>query len=199
MKKWMFSFMILSVLMLTACNNDEKEEKDTNSSNSESGVEVEKGKKNVEVTLPAVFFEGQAEEDIISNAKAEGIKEVKVNDDGSVYYKMSNKDHQSMLDKMKGQIDGTIKEIETSEEYPSVKEVKYNDDLTEFNIKVSRKTYEEGFESFAVYSLVLGGMYYNIFNGIPEDKVKIKFNFIDEATNEVYETSIYPDDLEDKF
>ena len=191
MKNWLLALLIVCAFILSSCGKEEK--------NDESGIEVEKGLANVEITLPAGFFEGQKDEDIIAAAKEKGIKEVKVNDNGSVYYKMSKKNHTKMLDEMKEGIDESIKEISSGEDYPSIKEVTYNEDLTEFNLKVERESYDQGMESFVVYGLILSGMYYNIFNGVAEDEVKIKFNYIDEATNEIYETSIYPDELEDAF
>lgn len=192
MKKWMLALLIGCALFLSSCGKEDNKSE-------ESGIEVDKGLLNVELTLPAGFFEGKSEDEIIKAAKDEGIKEVKVNEDGSVYYKMSKKHHKKMLEEMKEGIDETINEISNGEDYPSIKEVTYNQDLTEFNLKVEREAYDQGLESFAIYGLILSGMYYNIFNGVAEDDVEIKFNFIDEATNKVYDTSIYPDDLEDAF
>lgn len=192
MKKWLISLLIVCAFFLASCGKEEKK-------SDESGIEVEKGIMNVELTLPAGFFEGQSEEEIIAAAKEKGIKEAKVNEDGSVYYKMSKKEHSKMLKEMKSGIDESIQEISNGEDYPSIKKITYNQDLTEFNLTVVRESYDQGLESFAVYGLILSGMYYNIFNGVAEDDVEITFNFIDEATNEIYETSIYPDELEDAF
>ena len=91
MKKWLITLLIVSAFFLSSCGDKEEKKSD------ESGIAVDKGLMNVELTLPAGFFEGQSEEDIIASGKAEGIKEVKVNEDGSVYYKMSKKDHNEML------------------------------------------------------------------------------------------------------
>ena len=192
MKKWLIALLIMGTFFLTSCGKEEKK-------SDESSIEVDKGLMNVELTLPPGLFEGLTEEEIVASAKEEGIKEVKVNEDGSVYYKMSKKEHSKMLEEMKAGIDESIKEIANGEDYPSIKKVTYNQDLTEFNLTVAREAYDKGQESFAVYGLILSGMYYNIFNGVAEDDVKIKFNFIDEATNEIYETSIFPDELENAF
>lgn len=55
---------------------------------------------DVELTLPADLFEDQKPEEIEAAAKEKGVKEVKVNADGTVYYKMSKSAHKKMMQEM---------------------------------------------------------------------------------------------------
>ena len=83
MKK-LFIGLGLTVAMLAACGDDEAT---TKKEDSEQEIAVNKGLLDVELTLPADLFEGQTKDEIIASAKEEGVKEVKVNEDGTVYYK----------------------------------------------------------------------------------------------------------------
>jgi len=85
----------------------------------------------------------------------------------------------------------------TSGDYPSIKEISYNKDFSEFDIKVDREAYENGLDGFAIFGLVLSGAYYGAFDGKTEDDLKLTFNMIDAATNEVFDSTVFPDDMEE--
>ena len=147
--------------------------------------------------MPADLFEGQTEDEIIASAKEEGVKEVKVNEDGTVYYKMSKSEHKKMIKEMKESAVDSITEIVKSDEYPSIKEISYNKDFTEYDITVDRKALENSMDGFAVFSLAILGSYYNAFDGKADD-LKLTMNMIDEATGKVYDTTVFPDDMEEE-
>ena len=102
----------------------------TKKGDSEQEIAVDKGLLDVELTLPADLFEGQTEDEIIANAKEKGVKEAKVNEDGTVYYKMSKSEHKKMMKDAKQSIVDSIAEIVNSDEYSSIKEISYNKDFT---------------------------------------------------------------------
>lgn len=164
---------------------------------SDESVNVEKGLLNVEVTLPASFFEDTTEEEVMTGAKEEGFNETTVNEDGSVTYKMSKSKHKEMIKELEDGIGESIKEIVESDDYPSIKEISYNKSFDEFDVKVDRELYENGFDGFAILGIVMTGAYYSAFNGDAAEDLKLTFNMIDAATDEVYETSVYPDDWEE--
>ncbi len=78
---------------MAACSSkDDANEKADNSKQEDKNTEdtsgaVDKGLLNVEVTVPASFLEGEDIDSVIAQAKEDGIKDVKKNDDGSVTYK----------------------------------------------------------------------------------------------------------------
>ena len=196
MKKWLFAAGAIA-LLLAGCGNEKESEATKEEQSSGESVDVEKGLLNVEVTLPASFFEGETEEEIVAGVKEEGISEATVNEDGSVTYKMSKSKHKEMMKEMEDSIVETIKEVVESDDYPSIKEISYNKDFNEFDVNVDRELYENGFDGFAILGLVMGSAYYSTFNGDSLEDTKITFNMIDENTGEVFATSVYPDDLEE--
>lgn len=81
---------------IASSENEIEEEKDQE----EDGLEVEKGILNVSITIPASMFEGQDMNEEVEGMKQEGIKDVKINDDGSITMKMSKSQHRKMMDDM---------------------------------------------------------------------------------------------------
>ena len=195
MKKLLFG-LTMAALLLAACGDDEaKKESATN--NEEQGIEVDKGLLDVELTLPADFFEGQTKEEIEASAKEQGAKEVKVNEDGTVYYKMSKSDHKKMMKELEKSIKDSMEELVTSGDAPSFKEIKYNKDFTKFDVKVDREAFENSMDGFMIFTFAMSGSFYNAFDGENMDDLKITVNMIDAATNEVFNTTVFPDDMED--
>ena len=196
MKKLLIAFSA-TALLLAACGGENEEptekEKETEENAGES-LDVDKGLFNVDVTLPASFFEDSTEEEIIAEAKEQGIKEAVVNEDGSVTYTMSKSKHEEMMKEMEDSVVSTIDEIVNSGDYTSIKEISYNKDFTEFDVKVNRQQYEEGFDGFAIIGLVMVSTYYSAFEGNSGEDSQTIFNMVDETTGEIYDTAIYPDD-----
>ena len=193
MKKRLIAFSAIA-LLLTACGGEATEqEKETEESAGES-LSVDKGIVNVDVTLPASFFLDSTEEEIIAEAKENGIIETVVNKDDSVTYTMSKSKYNEMMKEIGDSIASTIDEIVNSGDYTSIKEISYNKDYTKFDVKVNRQQYEEGFDGFAVIGLVMVSTYYNAFEGNSREELKTIFNMVDETTGEIYDTAIYPDD-----
>ncbi len=194
MKKLLFGLAISSLLLAACGNDDTKKESDTDK---EQGIEVEKGLLNVELTLPAELFEGRTPEEIEASAKEQGVKEVRVNEDGSVYYKMSRADHKKMMNELEKSIKESLDGIVTSGDAPSIKEVKYNKDFTKFDVTVDRAEYEDSMDSFMIFTFAIAGNYYNGYQGKDMDDIKITINMIDAETNKVFDTTVFPDDMED--
>ena len=190
MKKWLIAFSA-TALLLTACGRENKTEE-----NYIDFLNVNKGMVNVDVTLPASFFIAATEEEIIAEAKENGILETVFNKDGSVTYTMSKLKYNEMMEEIRNSIVPIIDEIVNSEDYTSIKDISYNKDFTEFDVKVNRQQYEEGFDGFAIVGLVIVSTYYSAFEGKSGEDSQTIFNMVDETTGEIYDTAIYPDDWE---
>ncbi|MGN1402336.1 MAG: hypothetical protein ACI4XL_12640 [Bacillus sp. (in: firmicutes)] len=189
MRKRKYMLMLLLVLVLAACSSEEESKK-------EDTVNVDKGLLNVEVTLPASYFEDQDKKEIIKEAKNSGVKEVTENEDGSVTYKMSKSTHKEMLAEMATGIEETMDELETDEELSSIQKVEAKKDFTDFTFTINREE-ETGLEGFAMLGIAIQSLYYQLFSGVDEDDFKATFHLIDAETNEEYDQVVYPDDLED--
>ncbi len=190
MKKWLIAFSA-TALLLTACGGENETE-----GNSGDFLNVNKGILTVDVTLPISFFIEATEEEIIAEAKENGIIETVVNEDGLVTYTMSKSKYNEMMKEIGDSIVSTIDEIVNSGDYTSIKEISYNKDFTEFDVKVNRQQYEEGFDGFAIVGLVIVSTYYSAFEGKSGEDSQTIFNMVDETTGEIYDTAIYPDDWE---
>ena len=190
MKKWLIAFSI-TALLLTACGGENNTEE-----NYIDFLNVNKGIVNVDVTLPVSFFIGSTEEEIIAKAKENGIIETVINKDGLATFTMSKSQYNEMMEEIGNSIVSTIDEIVNSGDYMSIKEISYNEDYTEFHVKVNRQQYEAGFDGFAIMGLVIVSTYYSAFEGNSREDLKTIFNMVDETTGEIYDTAIYPDDWE---
>lgn len=156
----------------------------------DSGIDVDKGLLNVEITIPAdaaefYGFKFESQEDADAYAKEQGFKSVTLGDDGSVSLVMSKSQHKKLMEELNKTIDEAFQEMIGSEDYPNITAVEHNDNYTE--IKVTTESEElslnESFSTLAFY--IYGGMY-NAFNGTPVDNIHI--DFINEASGEVIDS-----------
>ncbi|MFJ8065377.1 hypothetical protein ACIQYS_12170 [Psychrobacillus sp. NPDC096426] len=204
MKKLLSSLLVL-VFIVSACGQEEtssEKEKETEKSSVEKAdsesVNVDKGLFNVEITLPATFFEGEDINQVVANAKEEGIGEATANEDGSVTYKMSKSQHKEMLADIQKSIMESVEETKNSEDFASIKDITSNDSFSAFTIVVDKAAYENSFDGFAALGLGMVGAYYQIFNGVDAEAYKVEISIQDEASGEVFDTIIYPDALEEQ-
>ena len=209
MKKLLLGLILMSMLVLTACSStDDNEKESTDKETTENvaadskaekdeSVGVDKGLFNVEVTLPASFFEGEDIDTAIAEAKADGIKEATKNADGSVTYKMSKDKHKEMMSEMEVGVKEYMDELVT-EDYPSIREVTANKEYSTYTLTVDKALYEGSFDGFASMGLGMMGMYYQVFDGVDAENAKVEINVQDEATSEVFETVVFPDDMEEE-
>ncbi|GEL68209.1 hypothetical protein [Marinilactibacillus psychrotolerans] len=197
-----------STLILAACGNDSDEQitpteesakevdqdtSESSKSKEESGnIEVDKGIFSTEVTLPAEFAESfdPSEMDLESSNYTE-------NEDGSVTLKLSKAQHKELLNSMKESVDASIEQLKTDDTYTSFEDIQYNDDFSEMSIIVDREAYESGMDGFGIFALALPTMFYQLFEGTPSEDLEVIFELEDAADGEVFDTIVYPDDLEE--
>ncbi|MEI5909408.1 hypothetical protein WAK64_20480 [Bacillus spongiae] len=194
MKRFIYVFFLLFVMVLSACSNDEG--KESEKKEEDQKVDVDKGLLNVEVTLPSTMFEGEDIDEVMADAKEEGVSEVTKNDDGSITFKMTKSKHKEMMEDIKGEVTQTVTDTKNSEDYVSIKDITYNDSFSEFTMVVDKASYENSMDGFAVFGLGISGMMYQLFAGVDSDKTKVTITVKDEATDEVINEMIYPDDME---
>lgn len=176
----MLPLLLLLGALMAACSEDQKKAGD------------------VEVTIPALFFEGQDIDSVISKAKNSGIKEIIKNDDGSLTYKMAKPEHEEMMKGLKEGILANVDKIKASDDFKSVKDITYNKSFSEFTVSVNKKEFESSLDTMASVGLALTGMYYQLFNGADVENYKVTVIFNDESSGEVINTMVYPDVLNEK-
>ena len=189
MKKLVFGLAI-SILLLAACGEDEKAKESVNIKE-----EADKDSRDIELTLPEIIFDGQTVKEIEASAKKQGVKEVKINEDGTVYYKMSKSDHNEMMDKLKISLQESMDELVTNGVAPSFKKIQYNKDFTQFDVTVDRSAYENSMDVKKTLAFALSGTFYHAFQGGDMHDLKINVNMIDAATNTIFGVTVFPDDL----
>ncbi|WP_062048293.1 hypothetical protein [Bacillus sp. JCM 19034] len=161
-------------------------------------VEVEKGLLSVEITIPASFFEGQELDEIIEDAKADGIEEVQKNDDGSLTYKMSKSTHKEFLAELETSLQESMEELKTSEDFVSIVDITANRSFSEFSLVVDQEAFENSFDGFAILGLAIGGMYYQLFDGVNPEQYEVTIELEDAESGEVFDTVTFPDALEEE-
>lgn len=195
-----FALAFIAMLVLAACGAPKKEavqEDDTNHAQEESGIEVDKGLMNVEVTLPSSFFDEDELDSIEEKMKEEANADVTQNDDGSITMKMSKSDHKKMLAEVKEEFDKSITQIIESEDFASIHDVEYNKDLSKIKLIVDKDTFENSLDSFATLTVGISSMFYQALNGKDISKDKVMIEIIDQASKEVFSEVIYPDVLDE--
>lgn len=178
----------------SAATNSGSETESGNEGNEGSAVEVDKGLLNVDVTIPASFYEDTDAETVLSDAKEQGATKAVQNDDGSYTFTYPKSVHSDMMKELKQTIESGITETLDSGTFSSLKDVTYNDDFSEFTIVVDKEQYEGSMDAFVLLGLSVQGIMYNTFNGTDTTDMKVAFHLKDAATDEVYDTVYFPND-----
>lgn len=199
MKRTISLLLILSLLFTNVgCSSKDNKPKTEGKQDKADTIQVDKKIINVEITIPASLLNLDGEEDtdieeITEEAKGKGIKEVKLNDDGSVTYTMSKDAHKELLEGMRNNITDSIEELIDDEDMASIKDIVPNKTFSEFEIVVNKEKFENSFDGFGVLGLVFQSMFYQLFEGVEPDNYKVLINYKDEATKEVFNSVTYPD------
>jgi outer membrane murein-binding lipoprotein Lpp len=158
-------------------------------------VEVDEGLLNTTLPLPATFFKEAEPATVIENAKKQGVKEVTKNDDGSYTYTMSNKVYKKMLGDIAASVEESITSLKSGENFTSIKDVEYDKNFTEFTLIVDKEAFQSSMDSFAALAISISAMMYQTFSGLESEALKVTIYIKDQATNELFDTIVFPDTL----
>lgn len=209
LKKFIILLLIAMLALgpLTACGNNTSNVsnaiKESEEQKSEAdAVKVEKGLLNVEITVPKSLLAPDGGEinydEIVNNAKKEGASDVVINDNGSVTYKMTKAQHKKMMAGIRESVTEAFDELVNDEELPSIKEINPNESFSEIEVVVDRERFENSLDGIGILGIVFPSMLYQVFDGVDPENCKVIVNLKDIATNEIFNTVIYPDALENK-
>ena len=202
-KKGMLALSLSAMLLLSACGASGNTTNSGSASGSASGVSAEgvnkaKVKKNllsVEITIPADYVKNA--DTSISNAKDSGFK-VTENDDGSLTYKLSKSQHAELVKNISDGIQESTQELLDSGDYPTIKDIQYNDDYTEADVIVDYDEYMNSWDGFALYAIAYFVPAYQIYNGVEPDDVNTIISVVDEESGETKEQANAPKDFDEK-
>ena len=187
--------MITCLLLLPGCGASDPGPAGEDEAADES-VEIDKGLFNVTITMPASMVDTENVEATVAEAKEQGIKSVKVNEDGSITYKMSKSVHSELMKELKEGFSETVEDYKSGDDFASIRDIKYNKDLTSIRLMVEREAFENSLDSLAVLGLGFTAMYYHLFDGLKAGDIAVTIDVQDFATGEVISSVTYPDDLE---
>lgn len=136
-------------------------------------IETENGLLYVTITVPANLVNDETTQESIDKKAGENYTSGVLNEDGSVTYKMTKKQHKAMLDSISESIDQTLKEWINSPEY-AIQDITANSDYTSFDVKLSteRLGLAESFMALGFY--MLGGMY-GVFSGNRGENIEVNY------------------------
>lgn len=144
-----------------------------------SSIPVLAGGKDVTVTVPNYGFE---EDDDTSSVPES--KEAVVNEDGSTTYTLTKKQQKEWKKAVKSNFDDYIKDIlDDDTNYPNVKDITYNDTMTEFEIDLASTNLAQS-EFFIRYIALFTAPVYQQVNGVAEEDVDYKVTVKDSSTGE---------------
>ena len=135
-------------------------------------VETENGLFYVSITVPAEMAGEVSQEDIDAKA-GDTYTSGKVNEDGSVTYRMTKKQHKAMLDAVSSSIDENLQELTDSADY-SIAKIDHNDDYSVFDVTLDTEEVglAEAFMDMGFY--IYGGMY-SLFTGHDAEKIIVNY------------------------
>lgn len=193
MKKYLL-LIILAIFALSGCGsevNTDKEQEDPKSKTVANDGD-ESDSSDVELTIPAEFFEGQSEDDVIASFEEEGIDNITLNDDGSYTLKMSKEEHEVMLNDLREEIDEDIEAIIGSMDIEFIKGASMNDTVTELTVVIDQSMYDGDMEGLVLMDFAFHAMPYQVMNGVTEEDFDFEVVLVDSETGEEFErTSVH--------
>ena len=136
-------------------------------------IEVSEGIVYVYVTIPASLANGVTQADIDEKA-GETYQSGKLNEDGSITYKMTRKQHQAMLDSTASAFDDACKDMLEDTDTYGITAIDHNDDFTVIKVTMNSDTVGLG-ASFAVLAFYMYGGMYGIVSGHKVDNITVEF------------------------
>ncbi|NLB19247.1 MAG: hypothetical protein GX829_00040 [Clostridium sp.] len=157
-------------------------------------IEVEKNLFSVEITIPSDYAGNLAEfDEKVYLEENKGIEKAKVNEDGSLYLKMSKSKHNELVDETKINMEKAFTELVDDPETPYLKDLSWSKDFEEFSMVVDGEEWENAFD-FTPFSLALSSALYQSIKG---NEFHTVIKIIDVDTKEVIHEAVYPDALMD--
>lgn len=180
---------IQSVIPLSEYNNTHFNDDYTNSADvgdTEIGrIDADRGIFNVTLTIPAEYSEGITQESLDRDVQELGFKSATLNTDGSVTYVISKAQHAELIRRTEESIYEALESMKESPDYPSIKDIKTNDDFTLFTVTTTNSELSIS-ESIAVLGLYMYGGMYKAFCGNHMGNIHV--DFVNEQTGEIIDS-----------
>ena len=136
-------------------------------------VEVENGILTVSVTIPKDFVTEEITQQKLNADAGDNYLSAKLNEDGTVTYKLTKAQHRAMLDNITEGMEESFQEMINDENY-NIVDIKHNDTYSVFDVTLDTDTVGLG-DSFTVLAFYMYGGLYEIFSGNRTDNVIVNF------------------------
>lgn len=195
--------LLTSTLILSGCANQSETKEDLQSTPASIIKEVE-SLPDADITIPAGLVGAEVTNSIqseepetkdtdststeISSDSSAGISFTE-NDDGTITYSMSGEQRTNIVNELSADITQSIQTILNDDDYyPDIVSITPNEDGTVFTIALADGQMNT-YESMLVMSFYTIGDKYQLYKGIPADKVKTTVVYINAATGEIISES----------
>ena len=149
-------------------------------------VDVEQELFDVIITLPAELAGETTQEQLEQQTEGQDIHSVTLNEDGSVTYVMSKRQHKAFMEDFRASLSEELAQIPGSEGFENITSVEANEDFTSFTVTTAATELSLSDMMSVMVYYTYGGIY-NIFNGTPADNVHV--DFVNADTGELINSS----------
>lgn len=136
-------------------------------------VQIENGILTTTITMPGDLIGGPVTQESLDAGAGEQYISAKLNDDGSVSYKMTKKQHKTLLDGIYQGVEQSLADMVQGNDY-SFTEIKHNKNYTQFDVTIKGDELTLS-DSFATMAFYMYGGFYGIFSGKGTEKVIVNF------------------------
>lgn len=134
-------------------------------------VQTDSGLFTVSMTLPTELVGEDVSQESLNQGAPEKYVSATLNEDGSVTYVLTKRQHKEMMDAMVTSMDEALQEMASSTDY-QFREIRHNEDFTHFDVYLEAE--ELGFnETIAMLALYIYGGMYGIFIGKTPEHVTV--------------------------
>lgn len=151
-------------------------------------IKVSRVNGDVILTLPSDIISSGEEnsfEDLSKNPHVKGITD---NGDGTVKVVIPETEYYALMNEIHEQFAESIKEIAQSEDYPTITDIKFNDEFTSFKIYVTdQQSFDDSTDSIVFLSLYLIAGYYAYFDGREVTEEDLEIRLFDANGKEFFE------------
>ena len=140
----------------------------------------------VVVVIPTIYENVTTQEEADRIRDENGYLSAELQEDNSLKITMTREQHRKMLEEFKESVDQAIRDITTSENYPTVEKIEYNDEYSVFTVTVNSD--EIGIvERQLAEELIMYGTFYHVCSG--NDVENIHVDYISKESGEVLESA----------
>jgi len=150
---------------------------------------------DVVVTIPADLIIPGTGEQIMEESELEIDGDVVQNADGSITFTISGESYAEYMEASKNDLLSYLEELINGGGTESFHTITYDEQFTEFTVHVDPETYENSEDVYATVGLGFAGMYYQLFAGVPADRLSVSISIVDMETGALLDSVLYPDDM----